>query len=227
VAAALLAPVQLLLTEDTPEKVLPDQDCEKWPFDWEEQQAPESDIHDGLCEKLEKEYEPLIITVLEEVRKGLHERGFTCDEVYDMSNGDEHGVRQVITVSFPALYDDREPYDPNQLRFWEETPEEEEEPQLAESVDISIEMTFATPLGETGPTCQEGVTFRADIVCYGGRILGEIAPFNYTPECFVDADDEEEVRNRWDFFKHWLYHHDELSVLLSNYLGVSQRYGGA
>lgn len=66
-----------------------------------------------------------------------------------------------------------------------------------EDIDVNLAMVFASSYGETGPTCEEGVTFRIDIVEHGGRILGGCCPDNYTDACWVDANDKEAVEKRW------------------------------
>lgn len=65
-----------------------------------------------------------------------------------------------------------------------------------EGVDVSIEIAESTAYDGT----DEGVSFRVDLVCYGGRILGSFAPYNYTPEVWVPHDDEDAVAARWDTF---------------------------
>ena len=42
-----------------------------------------------------------------------------------------------------------------------------------------------------------GLTFRFDAVEWGGAILGECCPYNYTPDVWVDSFDDESVEARW------------------------------
>lgn len=42
-----------------------------------------------------------------------------------------------------------------------------------------------------------GITFGLMITEYGGRVLGQFQPFNYTPDCWVDARDDKAVSERW------------------------------
>jgi hypothetical protein len=44
----------------------------------------------------------------------------------------------------------------------------------------------------------EGLTFRLDVVEYGGRIICGYTPYNYTEKCWVDANDAEAVKTRWN-----------------------------
>lgn len=63
-----------------------------------------------------------------------------------------------------------------------------------DSVDITVQMAEAAEYGDDPPY---GVNFGLDIVEYGGRILGGLSPFNYTPECWVDGKDDAAVAERW------------------------------
>jgi hypothetical protein len=45
-----------------------------------------------------------------------------------------------------------------------------------------------------------GVSFRLDVVKYGGIVLGGYQPHNYTPEVWVDARDAAAVAARWQEF---------------------------
>lgn len=44
-----------------------------------------------------------------------------------------------------------------------------------------------------------GLNFGLDIVRYGGRLVGGLTPFNFTPECWVDSRDSEAVAVRWAY----------------------------
>lgn len=46
-----------------------------------------------------------------------------------------------------------------------------------------------------------GVNFGLDIVEYGGIILGGLAPFNYSPEVWVDSRNPDAVLARWHVFE--------------------------
>jgi len=43
----------------------------------------------------------------------------------------------------------------------------------------------------------EGINFGVDIVEFGGRILGGLTPYNYTPDVWVDPNDSEGIEERF------------------------------
>lgn len=42
-----------------------------------------------------------------------------------------------------------------------------------------------------------GVTFAIDVTYHGGYIVGGLTPYNYTDQCWVPIDDEDEVEERF------------------------------
>lgn len=65
-------------------------------------------------------------------------------------------------------------------------------PPKREGVDI--EFVIAESLCHEGSV--DGVTFRVDINRYEGAIIGGLAPYNYTPDCWVNVNDAEAVEER-------------------------------
>lgn len=63
---------------------------------------------------------------------------------------------------------------------------------LSEPVDVSI--TLAESADYDGTT--DGVNFALDIVAEGGRLLGGLTPFNYTPDVWAALDDPAEIDYR-------------------------------
>jgi len=64
-------------------------------------------------------------------------------------------------------------------------------------IDISFKICESDQYdGEEG-----GVNFSLDIVEFGGRVLGGLCPYNYTPHCWVDRNDEEAVEERFAIFE--------------------------
>ena len=61
-----------------------------------------------------------------------------------------------------------------------------------QSVDISLEIAESLEYGDGA----DGINLSMDIVAYSGRILGGIAPYNYSDECWVALDDSEEIDTR-------------------------------
>lgn len=47
----------------------------------------------------------------------------------------------------------------------------------------------------------EGVTFRVDVTRYGGAVLGELSPGNYTEECWLSLDDPGAIEERFKIFE--------------------------
>jgi hypothetical protein len=61
-------------------------------------------------------------------------------------------------------------------------------------VDITIEISEEREYdGGEG----YGISFALDIVEWGGRMLGGLAPYNYTSQCWVDSRDPLAVASRW------------------------------
>jgi len=48
------------------------------------------------------------------------------------------------------------------------------------------------------PERQLGMSFRFDVVKYGGEIVGELSPFNYTDEVWVPRNDAAALQERFD-----------------------------
>lgn len=66
-----------------------------------------------------------------------------------------------------------------------------------ECIDISFHICESEQYdGEEG-----GVNFMLDIVEMGGRVLGGLTPFNYSPQCWVDRNDEDAVEERFAIFE--------------------------
>ena len=65
-------------------------------------------------------------------------------------------------------------------------------------VDISVEIVEAK---EYGDDPEDGINFSLMITEWGGRILGQLSPYNYTPECWVPATDPEQVAARWNILE--------------------------
>lgn len=64
--------------------------------------------------------------------------------------------------------------------------------ELPEAIDVSIEMSES--LEYEGST--DGASFGLNIVAYGGRIIGVLTPYNYTPECWVPVNQPRALSDR-------------------------------
>lgn len=71
-------------------------------------------------------------------------------------------------------------------------------PGEEQEVGADVTITIAESVAHDG--IETGINFMSDIVGYGGSIIGGIAPYNYTPEVWVDIDDDEAIEERWKIF---------------------------
>jgi len=62
-----------------------------------------------------------------------------------------------------------------------------------EAIDITLEFTESEECDGT----KGGITFRVDVVCEGGRMLGGLTPYNYTEAVWVKRNDPEAVEDRF------------------------------
>lgn len=85
-------------------------------------------------------------------------------------------------------------------------------------IDVSLTLGEAIVFGDGGVDGEfpYGVSFRLDFVGYGGQIIGGIAPYNYTPECWVDGKDRSAVEERFALVESASLH--ELPNLIEDYL---------
>lgn len=65
-------------------------------------------------------------------------------------------------------------------------------------IDFTIEISEAQQYGDEP---EDGITFGLMIVEYGGRIVGQMTPYNYTPQCWVSAHDASAVAERWQIME--------------------------
>jgi hypothetical protein len=68
---------------------------------------------------------------------------------------------------------------------------------LDELIDVTVEIAEAQAYGDDPA---DGVNFGLSISRYGGELLADCQPFNFSPQCWVPASDPEAVRERWDLF---------------------------
>jgi len=124
---------------------------------------------EDIAEVRANEYGPRILTLLKEVREICTEAGLHCpDEPFDMSADDFRWCLKVFRTEDENDYDNL--------------------------VDVSVEIAEAR---EYGDDPEDGINFGLSIVEWGGRILGGLTPYNYTPECWVSAHDSAAVEDRF------------------------------
>lgn len=115
-------------------------------------------------------YVPKIKIMLDEVREEALERGFQCDEPYDMTDEE---VRWNVLVK-PA----------------------KAEPEDEVGVDVSITILES----EASDGTEGGCNFALEMIEYGGIVVGGMVPYNYTEQVWVRREDEEAVERRWVIF---------------------------
>lgn len=125
-------------------------------------------------EKLGKRYQPKMRAVLRDIAKRLRADGFIVSAPFDLTDEE---YRWDITVSVKGNKD-RE-----------------------NIVSVSLTLTESIVrdgMGEEyGRGEKYGISFLFDIVAYGGLMLGSVAVGNYSPSCFVPANDQDAIETRW------------------------------
>jgi hypothetical protein len=188
---AVTLPMSLLRKEKKSAQPLctsqtPDRDEERGPVaTWEDEWDPD-DLPDGYYGKFWDTFDSKVTAFLLRLQKSLGEDGFACSEPISMGDGDDFSwwLHVPVAPRYPN-------YDvPEEANGYIEPDEHD--------VDIRVDMCFATSIGERGPGGKEGVQFSLMVTEYGGCIIGGRAPYNYTDQCFVDADDAAAVQKRWD-----------------------------
>jgi len=76
-------------------------------------------------------------------------------------------------------------------RYLPVTPGEKDDTNI---IDITLEISEERDYDDAEGF---GVNFALDITDYGGRMLGGLSPYNYTPAVWVDARNPEAVAARW------------------------------
>lgn len=131
------------------------------------------DAYRWRMELLGKLYEPKAIALLEQIKEVVQGAGFFTGSPVDMG-GEELMWSLAVYRTEEAINDD----------------------SLAErdAIDITVKLCEQRQY-EGGEGF--GVNFSVDIVEFGGRILGGLSPYNYTPDVWVDGKDEQAVKDRW------------------------------
>lgn len=130
------------------------------------------EAYDAVMESVAKEYGPKALDLLKSIATVCNERGLAADEPYDLSDDDYRWS----------------------MRVWRTPERSRDEDCIDISVEIAEEREFDGGDGY-------GLNFGLDVVEWGGRILGGLAPFNYTPLVWVDARYPDEVAERWSLIE--------------------------
>jgi hypothetical protein len=127
-----------------------------------------SDDYSSVMEKVAEAYKPLAMALLRKIRIILENENLITHDPFDMS---DDMYRWVMVVH-------RHPGDH----------------AADDGVDITVEIAEKRDYGNPEGF---GINFGVGIVEYGGLILGGIAPYNFTPQCWVDSRDDKAVKARW------------------------------
>lgn len=73
---------------------------------------------------------------------------------------------------------------------------------------VDVKVTACESQGYDGT--EGGINFALEMVAYEGAIVGGFIPYNYTEQCWVDREDREAVKERWEVFTH---HFDPSAVI--------------
>lgn len=123
----------------------------------------------ALTESLKDKYEARITAYLDGVAKLFREQGWQAGPVLDLC-ADEYEWAVLVNPDPKA-----------DLKAHPRT--------------IAIEFEIAESLQYDGTTY--GVSFKIDLSGYGGFVIGGLAPYNYSDECWVPVDDEDAIETRF------------------------------
>ena len=129
-------------------------------------------VYDEKIAKIAQSYTPAALALLEEIRAQLASEGFAVSEP-SVDFGDDY--RWSIGTLGP------------------------DGTMHPEDIDCTITLAEEREYENDIKPGKGGVTFIFDAVqAESGRIIGEMKPFNYSHQLWVDLDDVEAVRARWD-----------------------------
>lgn len=123
-----------------------------------------------VMEQIKDAYDERVMAKLERLRQTAAAAGWTAGESYRMHDDDFRWS----FACWPTAVRDKNDVD---------------------TVDCTIEIGEAVAYGDDEQPY--GMSFRLDVVEYGGVILGQFAPYNWTPEVWVDGRDDQAVAGRW------------------------------
>ena len=135
-----------------------------------------SDDYCSVMEKVAEAYKPLAMALLNRIKGILEAESLTVKDPYDMS--DDTYRWSMLVHRHPGDHADDD------------------------GADITVEIAEERDYDDKEGW---GLNFGIDIVEYGGRILGGIAPFNHTPKVWVDSRDDNAVAARWQLIEDACY----------------------
>lgn len=131
--------------------------------------------YEAVFDHLHNTYAHSVLNKLSLLRATLIEEGFAVSEPYDMLC-DEYRWSMLAWAPGREANDAEQGFDI--------------------SITISEQRVYDGDKDEHGNPIF-GLNFGLDMVDYGGEIIGGLAPFNYTEDCWVDGRDVQAVENRW------------------------------
>jgi hypothetical protein len=69
--------------------------------------------------------------------------------------------------------------------------------QTGTSENDLVDVSFRICESQAYDGTDEGINFAVDAVKHGGRVLGGLCPFNYTPDVWVALDDAQAIEQRF------------------------------
>lgn len=133
----------------------------------------EDEIAEDAIDLVWLRYSSKMRGLLEQIAAACEDNGVYCDKPFDMS-GDDY---QWSMTAWRSRSD-----------RMAKIPDNERCVEISVKIDESREYDGELP---------SGINFSVDIVEWGGRMLGGLAPFNYTDKVWVDARNREAVSDRW------------------------------
>lgn len=142
------------------------------------------EAYDKLMESVAAEYGPKALDLLKRVAAVCEEHRLAVNEPYDLSTDDYRWA----------------------MRVWRGLDRTQDEGSVDVTVEIAEEREYERGDGY-------GLNFGLEIVEWGGRILGGFAPYNYTPDVWVDARNPSELADRWSLLENVDLHSIPLLIL--------------
>jgi hypothetical protein len=146
-----------------------------------------------LAERLKDRLKADIECLLGTIRDCLVKKGHACTEV-EFWDGDDYSWHVRVTPQTKDM--DRQ----------------EMVPVGCKDIDLTIGIVESKECEDS----EDGIAFRMDVVADGGEILGQLCPYNYTPELWVDIYDDEAVNERWELFS-GCADCNEIETIVDNY----------
>lgn len=131
-----------------------------------------SDNYSEILEGVKYRYGIKALILLSKIRDYLTANGYAVLSPYAMCDDTYQWSMTVLRVPEP----------------------EHDRDKIDITVEIPEERDYEDPEGY-------GINFGMEITEHGGKFLGRFEPYNFTPECWVDARNLEAVAERWQLLE--------------------------